>query len=192
MAWYPQLRGCCGLGGGVCPRAWACLDFCVGGGGGPDPGHGPRGRPAVLDPLGQAEHGQSQVVARLPQGDFGQGAGQGFVPWLEDAPEDFVRVGGVPYCPWLGGPWGRHGVGPFDEPLWAGGCCCGGQYIVVPALEDRTPDLRRGPVAVCRWGGEVVVGGAEAGGAEGGVAGRCGGLFPLFRVVQVCWVVPLR
>ena len=33
----------------------------------------------------------------------------------------------------------------------------------------------------------VVVWGAEAGGAEDGVAGRCGGLFPLLR-----WVVPLR
>ena len=67
--------------------------------------------------------------------------------------------------PWWGLPWGEHGVGPFDEPLWVGGCCCGGPYVVVPALEDSTPDLRQGVVAVCRWGGEVVIGGAEAGGA---------------------------
>ena len=40
--------------GGVLPRVWACLDLCVGGGDGPDPGHGPRGWPAALDPLGQA------------------------------------------------------------------------------------------------------------------------------------------
>ena len=49
----------------------------------------------------------------------------------------------------------------------------------MPALEDCNPDLRRGVVTVCRWGGEVVWG-AEAGGAEGGVAGWCGGLFPSF------------
>ena len=66
MAWYPQVRECCGLGGGVFPRVWACLDLCVGGGDRSNPGHGSRGRPAALDPLGQAEHGQSQVVARLP------------------------------------------------------------------------------------------------------------------------------
>ena len=103
-----------------------------------------------------------------------------------------MRGGGVPYCPWWGGPWGEHGVGPFDEPLWAGGCCGSGHYVVVAALEDYTPDLRRGVVAICRWGREVVVWGAEAGGAEGGVAGWCGNLFPLFRVVRVCWVVLLR
>ena len=31
-----------------------------------------------------------------------------------------VLGGGVPYCPWWGGPWGEHGVCPFDEPLRAG------------------------------------------------------------------------
>ena len=61
----------------------------------------------------------------------------------------------------------------------------------MPALEDSNPDLRRGVVTVCRWGGEVVVWGAEAGGAEGGAAGWCGGLFPLLRVVWVRWVVLL-
>ena len=66
MAWYPQVRDCCGLGGGVWPRVRARLDLCVGGGDGPNPGHGPRGWPAALDPVAQAEHGQSQVVARLP------------------------------------------------------------------------------------------------------------------------------
>ena len=140
-------------GGGVCPRVWACLDLCGGGGDGPDSGHGPRGRPAALDPLGQAGHGQSQVVARPPRGDLDQGASRGLVPRLEDAPEDFVRGGGCPYCPWLGGPWGEHGVGTFDEPFWADGCCCGGHYVVVPALKDCTPDLRRGVVAVCWPGG---------------------------------------
>ena len=50
------------------------------------------------------------------------------------------------------------------------------------ALEDCTPDLRRGPIAVC----------AGARGAECGVAFRCGGLFPLFPVVHVCRVVLLR
>ena len=46
-------------------------------------------------------------------------------------------------------------------------------------------------VTVCRWGREVVVWGAEAGGAEGGVAGWCAGLFPLLRVVRVRLVVLL-
>ena len=100
-----------------------------------------------------------------------------------------MRGGGVSYCPCRGGPWGEHGVCPFDEPLQAGGRSCSGRYVVVPALEDCTPDLRRGVVTVCRWGREVVVWDAEAGGAEDGVAGWCGGLFPLLRVVRVRWVV---
>ena len=66
MAWYPQVRVCCGFRGGVWPLVRARLDLCVGGGDGPNPGHGPRGWPAALDPVGQAEHGQYQVVARLP------------------------------------------------------------------------------------------------------------------------------
>ena len=93
-------------------------------------------------------------------------------------------VGGVPYCPWWGGPWG--------EPLRAGGRSCSGYHVVVAALEDCTPDLRRRVVSVCMWGREVVVWGAEAGGAEGVVAGWCGGLLPLLRVVGVRWVVHLR
>ena len=96
-------------------------------------------------------------------------------------------VGGeVPYSPWWGGPWGEHGVCPFDEPLRAGGRSRSGYHVVVPALEHCNPDLRRGVVTVCRWGGEVIVWGAEAGGAEGGLAGGCGGLFPLLRAVRVC------
>ena len=111
---------------------------------------------------------------------------------LEDAPEDYVWGGGVPYCPCSGGHWGKHGVGPFDDQLWAGGHCCGGHYIVVPAHEDCTQDLRWGVVAVCRWGGEVVVGGGEAGGAERGVAGWYGGLSSLLGMVRVCLFVLLR
>ena len=57
--------------------------------------------------------------------------------------------GAVPYCPWWGGPWGEHGVCPFDEPLRAGGRSCSGYHVVVPALEDCTPDLRQGVVAAC-------------------------------------------
>ena len=52
MAWYPQVRNCCGSGGGVWSCVRACLDLCVGGGDGPNPGHGPRGWPAALDPVG--------------------------------------------------------------------------------------------------------------------------------------------
>ena len=99
--------------------------------------------------------------------------------------------GGVPYCPWWGGPWNEYVVCPLDEPLRAGGRSHSGYNVVVPALEDCSPDLRRGVVTVCRWGGGVVVWGAEAGGAEGSVAGWCGGLFPLLRAVRVCWVVLL-
>ena len=100
-----------------------------------------------------------------------------------------MRGGGVPYCPWWGSPWGEQGVCPYDEPLRAGGRSCSGRYVVVPALEDCTPDLRQGVVTVCRWGREVVVWSAEAGGAEGGVAGWCDGLFPLLWVVRVPWLV---
>ena len=91
-----------------------------------------------------------------------------------------MRGDGVPYCPWWGSPWGEHSVSPFHEPLWAGRCCCSGHYVVVPWPQDCTRDLLRGVVAVCRWGREVIVWGAEAGGAEGGVAVWCSGLFPLF------------
>ena len=51
---------------GVLPRVWACLDLCVGGGDGSDSGHCPRGWLGALDLLGQAEHGQTQVVACPP------------------------------------------------------------------------------------------------------------------------------
>ena len=40
-AWYPQVRECCGLGAGVLPRVRDSPDVYVGGGDGPDPGHGP-------------------------------------------------------------------------------------------------------------------------------------------------------
>ena len=65
MAWYSQVRECCGLGG-VLPCVWACFDSCVGGGDGPDPGQSPCGWPGALDSLRQAEYGQSQVIARPP------------------------------------------------------------------------------------------------------------------------------
>ena len=52
--------------GRVLLRVSSCLDLCVGCGDGPNTGHGPRGWPAALHPLGQAERGQSQVVARPP------------------------------------------------------------------------------------------------------------------------------
>ena len=53
-------------GGGGPSACLGWLELCVGGGDGPNPGHGPRGWLGALDPLGQAEHGQSQVVARPP------------------------------------------------------------------------------------------------------------------------------
>ena len=62
----PAGEGVLWSGGGVWPRVRTCLDLCMGGGDGPNLGHGPRGWPVALDPVGQAEHGQSQVVARLP------------------------------------------------------------------------------------------------------------------------------
>ena len=62
----PAGEGVLWSGGGVLLCILACLDLCVGAEDGPNPGHGPRGWPAALDPLGQAEHGRTQVVARLP------------------------------------------------------------------------------------------------------------------------------
>ena len=125
MAWYPQVRECWGLGG-VLLGVWACLDLCVGVGDGPNPGHGRRGWPAALNPFGPAEHGQCQVVARLPLGDLGQGAGQGFVPRPGDAPEDSLRGGGVPYCPWSGSP----GASMVSVPLTSH---CGAGDVAVAA-----------------------------------------------------------
>ena len=61
----PVGEGLLRSGAGVWLRVRARLDLCVGGGDGPNPGHGPRGSPAALDAVGQAEHGQSQVVAHL-------------------------------------------------------------------------------------------------------------------------------
>ena len=81
-------------------------------------------------------------------------------------------------------PWMSH-CGPGERSR-------SGYHVVVAALEDCNPDYRRGVVTVCRWGGEVVVWGAEAGGAEGSVAVWCGGLFPLLRAVRVRWVARLR
>ena len=61
----PAGEGVLWSGGGIGLRVRARLDFRVGGGDGPNPGHGPRGWPGALDQVAQAEHGQSQVVARL-------------------------------------------------------------------------------------------------------------------------------
>ena len=121
------------------------------------------------------------MVARPTPGYFSQGAGRGLVPRWEDAAEDPVWSAGFPYCRGGCGPWGEHGVGAPEDP-WGIWMCCGLHYVIVLAFEDCTPDLRRGPVAVCRWAGGVIGGGAknggaELGGAEGGVALGCGGLF---------------
>ena len=64
-----------------------------------------------------------------------------------------MLVGGVPYCPWWGGPWGEHGVCLFHEPLRARGRSCSSYHVVVPALKDCNQDLRQGVVTVCRLGG---------------------------------------
>ena len=66
----PAGEGVLWPGGGV-------PSVCWGGRHGPDPGLCSCGRPASLDPVGQAEHGQSQVVACPPRGEVGQGAGWG-------------------------------------------------------------------------------------------------------------------
>ena len=127
-----------------------------------------------------------------PEVIWARARARGLSPGWRTPLRTFCEMMGSPTAPWWGGPWGEHGFGPFDEQLWAGGCSCGGHYVVVPALEDCTLDLLWGVVAVCRWGRKVVVWGAEAGGVDGSVAGWCGGLFPLFWVVWVCWVVLLR
>ena len=54
----PAGEGLLWPGGRVVLCVGACLDLCVGGGDGPDPGRGSLGWPAPLDPLGQAGHGQ--------------------------------------------------------------------------------------------------------------------------------------
>ena len=118
-SWYPQVRGCYGLGGGVLLCVGACFDLWVRGGDGPHPGLGSCGRPASLDPQGQAEHGQFYMVACPPRGDFGQGSGLAMVPRQRDAPEDPVWGGGLPYRPGGHGPRGKHGVGCPDDPLWS-------------------------------------------------------------------------
>ena len=48
----PAGEGLLRSGGGVWSCVRACLDLCVGGGDGPNPGHGPCGWPAALDPVG--------------------------------------------------------------------------------------------------------------------------------------------
>ena len=45
-----------------------------------------------------------------------------------------MQGGGVPHCPWSGGPWGEHGVCPLDEPLRAGGRSCSGLGVVCQGL----------------------------------------------------------
>ena len=145
----------------VLPCVGACLYLCDSRGDCPDPGCGRLGWPAPLGPLGQAEHGQPEVLACPTRGDLGQGAGEGLVPKLEDALEDPVWGDGLLYRARGCGPWGGHGVRPPEDPLWAGGCR-GGHYVVVPALEDCTPALRRRLVAVCRGG-------------EGSCPRQCGG-----------------
>ena len=102
---------------------------------------------------------------------------------------------------WGCGSWGEHGVSPGEDP-WAIRVCSGVHYVIVPALQDCTRDLRRGPLAVCTRGGEVVIGDAEAGGAEGGVVVGFGGALPFLRSVWAAgwsfsagacrrWMVPL-
>ena len=86
----PADEGLLWPGGIVVPCVRACLHLCVDGRDDADPGCGRRGSPAPLDPLAQAEHGQPQVVACPTRGDLGQGAGQGLIPRLENAPEDPV------------------------------------------------------------------------------------------------------
>ena len=53
----PAREGVLWSGEGVLPRVWACLDLCVGGGDGPNPGHGPRGWP------GRWIHWARQIMA---------------------------------------------------------------------------------------------------------------------------------
>ena len=55
--------------GGVLPRVWACLDLCVGGGDGPNPGHGPRGWLAALvkrypEPVAHGPEARKQMARR--------------------------------------------------------------------------------------------------------------------------------
>ena len=89
------------------------------------------------------------------------GGGQGWVSQVVDAPENFVWGLGLPQRPGACGSLGKQGVGPREDP-WAIQVCCGVHHVIVPVLEDCTPDLRRGSLAVRRWGG-------------GGLRRGCGG-----------------
>ena len=107
IAWYPQVRGSCGLGGGsvrVSGPASTCLwAVRMAQITGTVPVDGQR---RLIHWVRQSI-AQSQVVARAPRGYLGQCVGRGFLPRLEGAPEDFVRGGRVPYCPRWGDPLGR-------------------------------------------------------------------------------------
>ena len=71
--------------------------------------------------------------------------------------------GGVPYCPWWGGPWGEHGVYPFDEPLRAGGRSRSGYHVVVPARRLGCGGGRRGGQCrgLVRWPVPTAPGGSN-------------------------------
>ena len=99
------------------------------------------------------------MVSRLTRDDLGQGADwggviRGWVPRLEDASRDFVWGGGLIHHPRGCCSLGEHAVVPREDPwairLWTGGCS-GVHYVTVPELEDCTPDLQRGSLAVCTW-----------------------------------------
>ena len=65
-AWYLQVRECCGPGRGVCPRVGTRLKLCAGGRMAQIQGSVPvDGQRGLIHWLGQAEHGLSQVVARV-------------------------------------------------------------------------------------------------------------------------------
>ena len=72
--------------------------------------------------------------------------------------------------------------GVVGSPTAPAGAVSGANMVSVPWMSHCGP----GDVAV------AAITGAEAGGAEDGVAGWCGGLFPMLRAVRVRWVVRLR
>ena len=186
MAWYPQVRECCDPGersfrvsGPASICVWAVGMAQIQG---------------TVDGQRHWIHWARQSMASprwypaRPEVIWARARAGGLPSGSRTPLRTLCGVVGSPAAPGGATPWGEHGVCPFDEPLWAGRHSCSGHYVVVLALENCNPDLRRGVVAVCRWGREVVVWGAEAGGAEGGVAGWCGGLFSSFRIR---WVVVL-
>ena len=60
------------------------------------------------------------MVARLPGAYLGQGASRGLVTGWRMPLRTLYGTGGVPYCPWCGGPWVSMVSVPLMTHCWLG------------------------------------------------------------------------